>query len=310
MRACSASSREHLETELPDRRDPRPALRRGRRRPGHRARRRAGSSVMSRSRWRASRDARAPRARRLPSSTARSVARVPSSSSAIAIVWLIGLASTLHPLPPVVLATVALAAGLTIGGIPPLVLGRTLAPLWLAALAIGLSTCSSRRRTATRRPSRSSSSARSGSRRRRSSRVARSAAGRRHRVGRRGVRAHDRLDPARRLARPAGARPARASPTARWPPTRRSRVRRGSRHAAPGATDPGPAWRLASALLVGLLVLAIRHGDRMALAMDARAFGSGPRTHYRVVRWAPMDLDRARWRPVRRPRRRCSSLGR
>ena len=34
-------------------------------------------------------------------------------------------------------------------------------------------------------------------------------------------------------------------------------------------------------LLVGLLVLAIRHGDRMALAMDARAFGSGPRTYYR-----------------------------
>ncbi len=57
----------------------------------------------------------------------------------IAIVWLIGLAATLHPLPPVVLAAVALAAGLTIGGIPPLVLGRTLAPVWLAALAIGLS---------------------------------------------------------------------------------------------------------------------------------------------------------------------------
>jgi energy-coupling factor transport system permease protein len=57
----------------------------------------------------------------------------------IAIVWLIGLAITLHPLPPVVLAAVALAAGLTIGGIPPLVLGRTLAPVWLAALAIGLS---------------------------------------------------------------------------------------------------------------------------------------------------------------------------
>jgi energy-coupling factor transport system permease protein len=40
---------------------------------------------------------------------------------------------------------------------------------------------------------------------------------------------------------------------------------------------------------VGLLVLAIRHGDRLALAMDARAFGSGPRTRYRVVRWSWLD---------------------
>jgi energy-coupling factor transport system permease protein len=43
-------------------------------------------------------------------------------------------------------------------------------------------------------------------------------------------------------------------------------------------------------LLLGLLVLAIRHGDRIALAMDARAFGSGPRTRYRVVRWSGLDL--------------------
>jgi energy-coupling factor transport system permease protein len=43
-------------------------------------------------------------------------------------------------------------------------------------------------------------------------------------------------------------------------------------------------------LLIGLLVLAIRHGDRMALSMDARAFGSGRRTRYREVRWQPRDL--------------------
>ena len=42
-------------------------------------------------------------------------------------------------------------------------------------------------------------------------------------------------------------------------------------------------------LLVTLLVLAIRHGDRMALAMDARAFGAGPMTHYRDLRWAWLD---------------------
>ncbi len=43
-------------------------------------------------------------------------------------------------------------------------------------------------------------------------------------------------------------------------------------------------------ILVGLLVLAIRHGDRMALAMDARAFGSGPRSRYRDVPWRWLDL--------------------
>ena len=43
-------------------------------------------------------------------------------------------------------------------------------------------------------------------------------------------------------------------------------------------------------ILVGLLVLAIRHGDRMALAMDARAFGSGPRSRYRDVPWTWLDL--------------------
>jgi energy-coupling factor transport system permease protein len=42
-------------------------------------------------------------------------------------------------------------------------------------------------------------------------------------------------------------------------------------------------------LLVTLLVLAIRHGDRMALAMDARAFGAGPMTHYRDLRWSWLD---------------------
>ncbi len=42
-------------------------------------------------------------------------------------------------------------------------------------------------------------------------------------------------------------------------------------------------------ILVGLLVLAIRHGDRLALAMDARGFGSGPRTRYREVTMGWLD---------------------
>ena len=45
--------------------------------------------------------------------------------------------------------------------------------------------------------------------------------------------------------------------------------------------DPG--------LLVGLLVRAIRHADQLSIAMDARGFGAGPRTSYRLVRWTRLD---------------------
>jgi energy-coupling factor transport system permease protein len=43
-------------------------------------------------------------------------------------------------------------------------------------------------------------------------------------------------------------------------------------------------------ILFGLLVRAIRHGDALALAMDARAFGLGERTWYRDLRWGPADV--------------------
>lgn len=43
-------------------------------------------------------------------------------------------------------------------------------------------------------------------------------------------------------------------------------------------------------VLVGLLVLAVRHADRLALAMDARAFGLGRRTRFREARWGRVDL--------------------
>ena len=43
-------------------------------------------------------------------------------------------------------------------------------------------------------------------------------------------------------------------------------------------------------ILVGLLVRAIRHADQLALAMDARGFGSGPRTAYRPLRWRLEDV--------------------
>jgi energy-coupling factor transport system permease protein len=51
----------------------------------------------------------------------------------------------------------------------------------------------------------------------------------------------------------------------------------------------GLRWSWHPRILLSLLVLAIRHGDRLALAMDARAFGSGPRTRYRTVKWSWLD---------------------
>jgi energy-coupling factor transport system permease protein len=42
-------------------------------------------------------------------------------------------------------------------------------------------------------------------------------------------------------------------------------------------------------VVFGLLVLAIRHADRVALAMDARGFGIGPRSEYRCVAWSWRD---------------------
>ena len=209
----------------------------------------------------------------------------------IAIVWLIGLAATLHPLPPVVLAAVALAAGLTIGGIPPLVLGRTLAPVWLAALAIGLSnmlfSAANGDPTAVTLlqlgPIRVTEEAFVAG----VSIMLRVAAiacvGAVFALTTDSTRLADSLVVQARVpARFAygalaayGAIPRFSEDLATLRQARRIRGLRAGWHPS---------------LFVGLLVLAIRHADRMAVSMDARAFGSGPRTHYRQIRWAPMDL--------------------
>jgi energy-coupling factor transport system permease protein len=48
-----------------------------------------------------------------------------------------------------------------------------------------------------------------------------------------------------------------------------------------------PAWY--PRILVGLLIRSIRHADQLALAMDARGFGGGPRTTFRPIHWGPAD---------------------
>lgn len=42
-------------------------------------------------------------------------------------------------------------------------------------------------------------------------------------------------------------------------------------------------------LLVALLVLAVRHAERLGVAMDARGFGKGPRSSFRPLAWGLLD---------------------
>jgi energy-coupling factor transport system permease protein len=52
-----------------------------------------------------------------------------------------------------------------------------------------------------------------------------------------------------------------------------------------------PAWH--PRVLVGLLVRAIRHADQLAVALDARGLGTGPRTAYRDARLRRADAAAA-----------------
>jgi len=210
---------------------------------------------------------------------------------AVAVVWFIGLATTIRIGPPVALALVALAAGLVVGRIPREDLARAVAPIWIAALGLAffntvfaaVNADLSAVTVAQVGPFRITEAA--------------LAAGvglglRLIAVGSVGavfILTTDSTRLADSLVQQAGLSPRFAygalaayqavprfgEDLATLRQARRLRGLRGGWHPR---------------LLVGLLVLAIRHGDRVALAMDARAFGSGRRTRYREVRWGPLDL--------------------
>lgn len=210
---------------------------------------------------------------------------------AIAVLWLGGLALTLQPLPPLILAAVALVAGVTLGAIPPRTFARALAPLWIAAIAVGLSNMlfsasngdPAAAELVTLGGIRITEQAAANG----VALVLRVAAiacvGAVFTLTTDSTRLADALvQQARVPARFAyGALaayqsiPRFAEDLATLRQARRIRGLRGGWHPR---------------LLIGLLVLAIRHGDRMALSMDARAFGSGPRSRYREVRWSALDL--------------------
>jgi energy-coupling factor transport system permease protein len=210
---------------------------------------------------------------------------------AIALGWLAGLALTLAWGPPLALAAVAIAAGVLLGSVGIGDLARSIAPLWIAALGIGLFNAI----FSTSNGDLTSAAAIELGPLRMTVEAATNGVALALRViaiATVGAVFTLTTDPTRladALVRQAHVSPRFAygalaayqaiprfsEDLATLRQARRIRGLRGSWHPR---------------LLVSLLVLAIRHGDRMALAMDARAFGAGPRSHYREVRWGPLDL--------------------
>lgn len=208
----------------------------------------------------------------------------------VAVGWLVGLAFTLAWPPPLILAGAAIAAGIVLGSVRSGTLARSIAPLWLAALGIGLfnalySTSNGDPAAATLAdlgPARITVVAATNG-------IA--LALRVMAIASVGAVFTLTTDPTR-LA-DALVRQAHVSPRFAYGAL-------AAYQAIPRFTEDlttlrqarrirGLRWSWHPRLLVTLLVLAIRHGDRMALAMDARAFGAGPMTHYRDLRWTWRD---------------------
>jgi energy-coupling factor transport system permease protein len=208
----------------------------------------------------------------------------------IAFAWLIGLGLTVDVRPPLILAAIALAAGFFAGSIDPAVLVRRLAPLGLAAFGIALTNLL----FSTHNPDPLATEVfRLGPLRVTEEAVA-AAAG----IGARIVSivsvgavfalttdATRLIDSLVQLAH--------VSPRFAYGTL-------AAYQAVPRLADDLATLRAARRLrglrewhprlLVGLLVRAIRHADQLAIAMDARGFGSNPRSTYRPIAWATLDV--------------------
>ncbi len=208
----------------------------------------------------------------------------------IAVLWLIALAFTTAALPPILVTVVALLGGLRLGRIPPRDLGRALAPLWVAAIGIGLFNTMfsaanldpTANELVTIGPFRITLEALTVGVGLALRVVAIAAVGAVFALTTDSTRLVDALVQQARVPErfAYGALAAyQAIPRFAQDLTtiRQARRIRGLR----------AGWH--PRVLVTLLVLAIRHGDRKALAMDARAFGSGQRSAYRVVAWGWLD---------------------
>jgi energy-coupling factor transport system permease protein len=207
----------------------------------------------------------------------------------VAIAWLVALALTREPGPPLLLAALAVAAGLAIGQVPPRNLGRGLAPLVVAAASIafanllwsGQNTDPLATELARIGPFRIT---------REAAEAAAALAARVLAIVSVGAVFAQTTDPTRLVD--ALVQQARV-------PERFAYGALAAYQAVPRLVEDLVTLRQARRirglrgwhprLLVGLLVRAIRHADQLALAMDARAFGSGPRTTFRPIRWGWPD---------------------
>ena len=209
---------------------------------------------------------------------------------ALAVAWLVGLAVIGEPGPPLVLAGLAIAAGLSIGRVPPRNLARGLAPLVVAAASIalanllwaGANTDPSATELARLGPIRIA---------REAAETAAALAARVLAIVAVGAVFAQTTDPTRLVD--ALVQQARV-------PERFAYGALAAYQAVPGLVEDLVTLRQARRirglrgwhprLLLGLLVRAIRHADQLALAMDARAFGSGPRSTFRPIHWGWPDL--------------------
>lgn len=213
---------------------------------------------------------------------------------AVSLGWLMALAFTFDVRPAAVIAVAALAAGLTVGGVSPRRLALGLAPLWAAAVGIGVFNALFAASNADPAaavalafgPVRVTVPALAGGVGLFARVIAIAAVGVVFGQTTDSTRLVDALVQQARVSERFAygalaayqAIPRLAEQLGTLRQARRIRGLRGGWHPR---------------LLVGLLVLAIRHGDRLALAMDARGFGSGPRSRFREVRWSGLDAAMA-----------------
>ncbi|HVL52928.1 MAG TPA: energy-coupling factor transporter transmembrane component T [Vitreimonas sp.] len=214
----------------------------------------------------------------------------PLTKLAVAVGWFVVLALTTRIAPPLALAVVVIAVGLVFGRISPRTLGRGLLPLWAVALSVGFfnaifaaaNTDPAAVEVLRLGPLRLTEAGLLGGVGLAARVVAIAAVGVVFAQTTDSTRLVDALVQQARLSeRFAYGALAAYQAVPRFAEDlvtlRQARRIRG----LPGGWHPR--------LVVGLLVLAIRHGDRLALAMDARGFGRGPRSRYRVVAWTWLD---------------------
>lgn len=208
----------------------------------------------------------------------------------IAFLWLAGLALTTDPRPPLVLAAVAVASAVVAGRVPPRRFLRGAAPLAIAALGVatfnvlfsGSNTAPDARIILTLGPFRVSEAAIATG----AGLLARIVA-----IAATAVAFGQTTDSTRLVD--SLVRQARVSPRfgygalAAYQAIPRLAEDLGALRASRRIRGLRVTWH--PRLLLGILVRAIRQGDALALAMDARAFGLGPRTWYRDVRWGVRD---------------------